>query len=103
MKSPLQYVVLGIEGMEASVAEEGYTMLHLHDGWAELHNCLDLMLNESSKTLPGHEAVCQHLLEVVLILLERQDSLSLSDAPDGSRPQRQPRVRIYPPLHRQPL
>ena len=51
-------------------------MLHLHDGWTELNSCVDLMLQESSKTLPGHEDVCRHLLEVVLIQLARQQDLS---------------------------
>ena len=89
MKSPLQYIVLGIEGMKAASTEEGYAMLHLHDGWTELNNCLDLMLQESSGALPGREEVCQHLLEVVLIRLGRQEGLSASDEVPGSRSSRE--------------
>ena len=65
MKSPLQYIVLGIVGLEAASSEEGYAMLHIYNGWTELNSCVDLMLQESSKTLPGHEDVCRRLLEVV--------------------------------------
>ena len=72
LKSPLQYIVLGIEGLEAAASEEGYAMLHISDGWAELNSCVSLMLQESANTPPGHEEVCRHLLEVVLIRLERQ-------------------------------
>lgn len=84
-KSPLEYLVLGIEGMEAAAAEEGYTMLHIHKGWRELNSCLDIMLRESSQTRPGHEEICQHLLEVVLIWLGRQQSLSFSSKASGPR------------------
>ena len=85
MKSPLQYIVLGIDGLEAASSEEGYAMLHISDGWTELNSCVDLMLQESAKTLPGHEEVCRHLLEVVLIRLERQQNLSFSGEASGPR------------------
>lgn len=84
LKSPLRYIVLGIEGLKAAAAEGGYTMLHLHNGWTELNSCLDIMLHESSKTQPGHAEICQHLLEVALIWLGRQ-SLSLSSEASGPR------------------
>ena len=85
LKSPLRYIVLGIEGLKAASPETGYIMLHLHDGWTELNSCVDLMLQESSKTLPGHEDVCRHLLEVVLIQLARQQDLSFSGEAPGPR------------------
>ena len=86
MDNPLEYIVLGVEGLEAMGGADGYTMLHIHSGWRELLNCLDLILQEARDARRDYEKVCCRLLEVVLILLERQDSLSLSDAPDGSRP-----------------
>lgn len=88
MKSPLRYIVLGVEGLKAAASEGGYSMLHVYDGWTELSGCLELMLQESSKSLPGHEEACQHLLEVVLIRLGRERDMSFSgDAPGprGSR------------------
>ena len=85
MDSPLEYIVLGVEGLEVMGGADGYTMLHLHSGWRELLNCLELMLQEARERQPGYEEVCRRLLEVVLIRLERQDSLSLSDGPNGSR------------------
>ncbi len=85
MKSPLQYIVLGIVGLEAASSEEGYAMLHIYNGWTELNSCVDLMLQESSKTLPGHEDVCRRLLEVVLIQLGRQQDLSFSGESPGPR------------------
>ena len=59
--------------------------LHTH-GWTELNSCLDLMLQESSESLAGHEAACQHLLEVLLIRLGRQQAMSLSGEAPGPGP-----------------
>ena len=89
LDNPLEYIVLGIEGLEAMGGADGYSMLHLHSGWRELLSCLELMLQEARDAQPGYEEVCRHLLEVVLIRLERQESLSLSDQPDGSRSSRE--------------
>ena len=85
MKSPLRYIVLGVEGLKAAASDEGHAMFHIYDGWTELNNCLELMLQESSRTLPGHEEICGHLLKVVLIRLERQQDLSFSGEITGPR------------------
>lgn len=87
--SPLEYIVLGVEGLEAMGGAEGYTMLHLHGGWNELMGCLELMLQETLETRSGYEEVCRHLLEVVLIRLERQQELSLEPEPSDSRTSRE--------------
>ena len=88
-ESPLQYIVLGVEGLEAMAGSDGYAMLHLHTGWKELMACLHLMLQEVYDTLPGCEDACRHLLEVVLIRLERQRGLSFADESAGSRASRE--------------
>ncbi|MEY8403539.1 AraC family transcriptional regulator [Oscillospiraceae bacterium 44-34] len=83
LDSPLEYIVLGVEGLEAMGSAEGYAMLHLHSGWRELMACLELMLQEVHGARPGHEEICRNLLEVVLIRLSRQEDLSLTDeSPD---------------------
>lgn len=89
MDSPLEYIVLGVEGLEAMGGSEGYAMLHLHSGWRELTACLELMLQETAETRPGFEEVCRHLLEVVLIRLTRQNMLSLSGEPADPRSSRE--------------
>lgn len=77
--NPLKYIVLGVENLEAMTGAEGYFMLHLHNGWKELMQCLHLMLQESYDSHPGYEEACQHLLQVVLLRLKRQITLSFSD------------------------
>ncbi len=96
LDSPLEYIVLGVEGLEAMGGENGYAMLHLHSGWRELLSCLNLMLQEAHESLPGHEAVCGHLLEVVLVQLSRQEELSLDTEVSGPRVSREcGQVRRY--------
>lgn len=88
LDSPLEYIVLGVEGLEAMGGTGGYLMLHLHSGWRELRNCLDMMLREAQEEQPGYEEICRHLLGVVLALLGRQGGLSLEAEPadpSGSR------------------
>lgn len=76
---PLKYIILGVESLEAMTGAEGYLMLHIHSGWKELMHCLHLILQESYDARPGYEEVCRHLLQVVLLRLKRQITLSFSD------------------------
>ena len=89
VESPLEYIVLGVEGLEAMGGAGGYAMLHLHSGWRELMDCLGLMLQETVQAQPGHGEVCRHLLAVVLLRLERQGELSLDAEPDDPRTSRE--------------
>lgn len=89
LDSPLEYTVLGVEGLEAMGGAKGYTMLHLHSGWRELMGCLELMLQEAREGQSGYEEVCRHLLEVVLVRLGRQEELSLEPEPSDSRTSRE--------------
>ncbi len=89
LESPLEYTVLGVEGLETLAGAEGYTMLHLYTGWEELLLCLRLMFQEAAEALPDHEAVCQNLLEVVLVRLGRQRDIVLSGEAAGPRSSRE--------------
>ena len=85
LDSPLEYIVLGVDGLGTMAGAEGYTMLHLRTGWEELMSCLRLMLQEAGESLPGHEQVCRSLLEVVLIRLNRQQDAALAGGPSDPR------------------
>ncbi len=88
LDSPLEYTVLGVEGLGTMAGAEGYTMLHLRTGWEELMGCLRLMFREAEESLPGYEQVCRSLLEVVLIRLNRQRDAALSGGPSDPRASR---------------
>lgn len=89
LASPLEYTVLGVDGLETLTGSEGYALLHLHTGWEELMVCLRLMLQEAGESLPGYERVCQSLLDVALVQLNRQRNAALSGETSGARPSRE--------------
>ncbi len=89
LDSPLEYTVLGVEGLETMAGAEGYTMLHLRAGWEELMNCLLLMLQEAGEALPGYERICRSLLDVVLVRLSRQRDFVLSGEAADTRSSRE--------------
>jgi len=89
LDSPLEYIVLGVEGLETMAGAEGYAMLHLHTGWEELTACLRFMLQEAEQALPGCERVCRDLLDTVLIWLSRRQDAALAGEAPGARASRE--------------
>lgn len=89
LESPMEYTVLGVEGLETLAGAKGYALLHLHTGWEELMGCLQLILQEAEGALPGYERVCRSLLEVVLIRLNRQQDAALSGKSANGRSSRE--------------
>lgn len=82
---PMEYVVLGVEGLEAYTDIGGYALMHLHTEQDSISSCLRLMLQECQREQEGYERICQHLLEAILLQLLRRDDFSLSAAPSGSK------------------
>lgn len=79
--SPLEYIVLGVEGVEFSTSESsenGYTFFSMHNRREEVLPYLRGMLSEIENKQKGFEVVCQDLLEVLVIkLLRRNDFFSV--------------------------
>lgn len=79
--NPMEYIVLGVEGLETAAGPNGCTLLHLHAEREEVMGDLKRLLREARQDLPGGDAVCQNLLENILLLLLRREEFSLSDSP----------------------
>ena len=77
--SPMEYVVLGVEGLETIAETNGYAQLHLFSEDA-ISSCLRILIQESREPRTGCDEICQRLLEVILLRLERRDDLALSGA-----------------------
>ncbi len=89
--SPLEYIVLGIEGLSffledtASVREgvcvrtSSGAVYKYNMQRADVYPCLDIMLREIACRKDHHEAVCQCLLEVLLICLLRSSHLTAAE------------------------
>ncbi len=79
--NPMEYIVLGVEGLEAAAGPSGCALLHLGAEREELMNDLRRLLREAQQDLPGWDAVCQNLLENILLQLLRREEFSLSGGP----------------------
>lgn len=92
--SPLEYIVLGIEGL--SFLFDGSSSISGNGDWPDsesgennavhkysvtssnIYAYLNIMLEEISRKQPNYETVCQNLLEVFLICILRNENLSVS-------------------------
>ena len=81
--SPMEYVVLGVEGLETIAGTGGYTLLSQAVESA-LSGCLRILIQESREPRAGCDEICQRLLEVILLRLTRRDDFALSAAPAGA-------------------
>lgn len=87
--SPLEYIVLGVEGMEFAADENGdrrYSAFNFHSGREDILPYLRGMLREIEQKSAGYEVVCQDLLEVLVVKLMRHIGIF----PSRSRPPNSP-------------
>lgn len=88
---PLEYIVLGIEGIELFADETGnnrFTILeHFED--AEISGCLRNILREMEKKNPGYEDICQAYTEILVIRLMRSLSFAAPAEPQSRSASRQ--------------
>ena len=99
---PLEYIVLGIEGIELETGEgeNGQFSILDHVGSVEVSGCLRNILREMEQKNPGYEDVCQAYMEILIIRLMRRTSLSVPVEPQVSSGNRQcAAVRRYIDLH----
>ena len=86
---PLQYVVLGVDGLELHASAGGYVLLHGFAQQRQTSACLELMLHEVSAGLSGSAALCQSLLRILLILMTRQYQSVLFPVPTEQKSSRE--------------
>ena len=80
-QSPLEYIVLGVEGLEFKAGEDtesGYSLFSLRSGRDDILPYLRGMLREIETKQKGYEVVCQDLLEVLVVKLMRHTDFSLT-------------------------
>lgn len=100
---PLEYIVVGLSGLELATGEgdeREFYISHMHHDKVPVQIYLRDMLHEIESKTPGHEAVCQNLLEILLIKLARNSNESASLIPSaGHKSKESATVRRYIDSH----
>lgn len=80
-----KYIVLGIEGLELPAAANDtdlpYRIVNFRGMQDTVLFYLRKMLYELEAKIPGHEIICQNLMEILIVLLERQTNFSITLSP----------------------
>ncbi len=87
-QNPLEYIVLGVDGLEFSGGEEGddrFRIVNLRGLGEDMLYCLHGMLREMESKPPGYETLCQDLLEILLIRLMRRTGFAMTLATPSPR------------------
>lgn len=105
--NPLEYIVLGIEGLEltASGGFNGQFAILDHYESVEIAGCLRNILREMRQKAPGYRDVCQAYTDILILRLMRNTPLAVPNEPRTAAGNRQcAAVRRYIDLHyKQPL
>lgn len=82
--SPLEYIVVGMEGLELSIKNEEdvpYRIINCASFRDSILFYLQNMLHEIENKAHGYETICQDLMEVLMITLNRQTKFSTDFVP----------------------
>lgn len=104
--SPLEYVVLGIEGLELSLdlANESHFQILDPQDTGGIYSCIQSILQESHAKLPGSDTICQAYMEILVTRLMRITDFSLNRDPLPSSNNQCAVVRRYIDAHfKEPL
>ena len=76
---PLEYMVLGIEGIELATNESSNGQFNILDHFesVEISSCLRNILREMEQKNTGYEDVCQAYMEILIIRLMRNIALAV--------------------------
>lgn len=89
--APLEYIVLGIEGLELSdggSTDGRFRILDYQDG-GEILNCLRSILREMEAQQQGYEVICQAYMEILITRLMRNIGFSPAEEAAPSPASRQ--------------
>ena len=104
---PLEYIVLGIEGieLEASDRHNGRFSILDHFESVEISGCLRNILREMEQKNTGYQDVCQAYMEILIIRMMRSTALAVLTEPRTVSANRQcAAVKRYIDLHfKEPL
>lgn len=99
---PLEYIVLGVSGIELSVGDSSNGQFCILDHFESLDisSCLRNILREMELKQPGYEDICQAYMEILIIRLMRSTGLAAPTEAASTGGSRQcAAIRRYIDLH----
>ncbi len=97
--SPLEYIVLGIDGITLPLSEQPYHLLNFPSGAHDLLTQLRGILRETGEQAPGYELVCQSYLNILLVQVARQIGIRTDGAVPLSGGRDSTAARRYIDMH----
>ena len=85
---PLEYIVIGIDGIEALSGDngkDGYSIVHFQSERETFLFFLKNLLKEIEAKPPGYHTACQDLLEILLLHLMRRSEFSVTFVPSSRK------------------
>lgn len=99
---PLEYIVLGIGGIELAASENSNDQFCILDHFesVEISSCLRNILREMELKNTGYEDICQAYMEILIIRLMRNTALTMQAEPQLASGNRQcAAIKRYIDLH----
>ena len=78
---PLQYTVLGIEGLQftpTTVQKDDSSVIQITQSNKTISACINALKEELEHPQQSQEAICQNLLNIILLLIQRQKDIHIS-------------------------
>ena len=104
---PLEYIVLGIEGLEISIpgTNENRYCIYTFPTANKVLNCMQNILHEMQNRESAHQVACQAYMDILVVQLMRHTGTSMTQVADNSPANRQcAAIRRYIDSHyKEPL
>lgn len=88
-ESPMKYIVLGIEGLELSSGKDeeymNYCIVNFKNIRSQVLFFLSNMLSEITTKPTGYHSMCQHYMDILILLLNRQTNFSTTLTPANKK------------------
>lgn len=97
--SPLEYAVLGIEGLELLSTEGQESRFRILDRMDTVTSCIGHILRETQEALPGSDVICQAFTEILVTLLMRSTEVGLGTSAPATANSQCAAVRRYIDAH----
>ena len=77
---PLEYIVLGIEGLELTIpdSDEARYCIYSFGEHNEVLTCMQSVLREMQERKPEHQTLCLAYMDIIMVLLMRHASVSVT-------------------------